>query len=112
VITIVVFHSIILSADQQSSRHSGTGSRMLIDFIAFSFFAVGLGIATVKVFERGNDYLLQRRLRDRAERRCLLASAYDPFVSNLVSLARLFLSRPRFFVPTSVSTRAVWRLVG
>ena len=26
---------------------------MLIDFIAFSFFAVGLGIATVKVFERG-----------------------------------------------------------
>ena len=42
---------------------------MLIDFIAFSVFAVSLGIVTVKVFERGNDYLLQRRLRDRVERR-------------------------------------------
>ena len=42
---------------------------MLIDFIAFSVFAVGLGIVTVVAFERGNDYLLQRRLRDRAERR-------------------------------------------
>ena len=39
---------------------------MLIDFIVFSFFAVGLGIVIVKAFERGNDRFLQRRLRDRA----------------------------------------------
>jgi hypothetical protein len=39
---------------------------MLIDFAVFSFFAIGLGIAIVKAFERGSDRSSQRDIRSSA----------------------------------------------